>query len=97
MYWARTAAYSGDLYHETEQGDAPVMAVESITENFVAVAIRPKTIIFSAPDIDRPVPYGRMAVKARNIDGTEIDITYGEPAPFPSLLTAITRRHLRPM
>ncbi|WP_339075421.1 hypothetical protein [Teredinibacter turnerae] len=83
MYWARVAAYSGDLYHETDEGASAILNIVSVNDKTVTVSMRPKRIIHTRPDINNPEPHRSMAVKARNIDGTEIDIAYGEPEIFP--------------
>jgi hypothetical protein len=94
MYWARVAAYSGDLYHDTDQGAPPVLRVEQVAGDDVIVVLRAKQMLTERPDILNPKPHREMAVKSQNIDGTEMALGYGAPGPFPPVTwRQLTDRH----
>lgn len=83
LYWCRVADYSGDLYHDTDEGAPPVLNIEQVTGEDVFATIRPKRIIYQKPDLNNPRPHREMQVKTRGIDGTEARLEYGSSSnPF---------------
>jgi hypothetical protein len=91
IYWKICAIDSGELFHETDAGAIPEARIVQITESTATVRIQPRQLITEAPDLVNPTPHQPLAVKGQNIDGIELHLLAGNPAPFTK---GIDRYHL---
>lgn len=98
LYWKICTIDSGELYHETEEGADPVAKVVQITDTTVTVQLRPKKMITVAPNITiNPQPHQSFAVKGDRIDGIELRMEAGMPAPFTKGIRKIHLRYYEPV